>query len=332
MERLTQLKDPLVKLDQYIDWEIFRSGLKEAVLKEKDLSKGGRPSFDYLVMFKILILQGLYNLSDDQMEYQITDRRSFMRFLGLKVSDKVPDSKTIWKFRESLIAADVIGTLFVQFNRLLDQQGIFANEGRMVDASFVEAPRQRNTREENKQVSRGETPEEWLKKPAKLFQKDLDARWTKKNEVCFFGYKNHIKADTKTKLIVDYIVTDASVHDSQSLDYLLEEKDQGQELYADSAYTGPAQQEVITKNKMINQVHEKGCRNAPLTEKQKESNTLKSKVRARVEHVFGFVENSMNGSFLRTIGIERAQAKIGLMNLVYNLSRCVQLNKRITLG
>ena len=330
LERLTKLNDPLIKLNRHIDWNIFSPVLNQAFANpEKDETKGGRPPFDILMMFKIQLLQGIYNLSDDQMEYQITDRRSFMRFLGLKTSDKVPDSKTIWHFRETLIEKGVIEKLFAHFNETLDKQGVFANEGRMVDASFVEAPRQRNTRDENKQIKSGQTPEQWKLKPHKLSQKDVDARWTKKNNTTFYGYKYHVKGDTKTKLVLNYLVTDASVHDSQALEDLLNEKDKAQELYADSAYTGENQEKVISKKEMKNMVHEKGYRNKPLTEKQKGDNTEKSRTRARVEHIFGFVENSMNGSMVRTIGIVRATAKIGMMNLVYNIFRCVQLKKII---
>jgi transposase, IS5 family len=334
MEKLTKLGDPLHKLDNYINWNIFKNPLDKAFEEDMpDGTKGGRPAFDKLMMFKALIVQGLYNLSDDQLEYQIVDRASFKHFLGLKKSDKVPDSKTFWAFREQLIEKNVIEDMFKKFNEILDSAGVFANEGKMVDASFVEAPRQRNTREENKHIKQtGTAPEEWKNKPHKLYQKDIDARWTKKNFVTFFGYKNHIKADTKTKLIEKFIVTDASVHDSQVIEELLTEKDRGQPLYADSAYGGEDQKKVYKKKEMGDQVHEKGYRNKPLTEKQKADNREKSRVRARVEHVFGFVENSMNGSIVRTIGMVRAQAKIGMMNLTYNISRCVQLKIKVSMG
>ncbi|HBE40769.1 MAG TPA: IS5 family transposase, partial [Bacteroidales bacterium] len=327
MEKLTKLGDPLQKLDKFINWKIFESPIYEAFKNEdRDLSKGGRPAFNRLILFKALIIQSLYNLSDDQLEYQIVDRASFKRFLDLKKSDKVPDSKTFWLFREQLIEKDVIKGLFRTFNETLDAAGVFANEGKMVDASFVEAPRQRNTREENKHIKEtGTAPGEWKVKPHKLAQKDVDARWTKKNNATFYGYKNHVKADTKTKLIEEYLVTDASVHDSQAMEQLLTEKDEGQPLYADSAYTGEDQETVYKKKKVINKIIEKGYRNKPLTEEQKANNKEKSRTRVRVEHVFGFVENSMHGSIIRTIGIVRATAKIGLMNLTYNISRCTQL-------
>jgi IS5 family transposase len=334
MEKLTKLGDPLQKLNEYIDWKIFEGPLNEAYKDEdKDLSKGGRPPFCRLMMFKALLIQSLYNLSDDQLEYQIVDRASFKRFLGLKKSDKVPDSKTFWVFREQLIEKEVIEELFTIFNETLDAAGVFANEGKMVDASFVEVPRQRNTREENKHIKEtGTAPEKWKGKPHKFCQKDIDARWTKKNYATYYGYKNHVKADVKTKLIEKYIVTDASVHDSQTTEKLLTEKDEGQPFYADSAYTGEEQEKVYKKKKVINKVIEKGYRNKPLTDEQKANNKEKSRTRARVEHLFGFVENSMNGSFVRTISLARAEAKIGMMNLTYNICRCVQLKLVISMG
>lgn len=194
-------------------------------------------------------------------------------------------------------------------------------------------PRQRNTRKENKHIKEtGTAPKEWKEKPNKLQQKDIDARWTKKNHATFYGYKNHVKADKKTKLIEEYLVTDASVHDSQAIEDLLTEKDKGQNIYGDSAYTGEEQEKIYKNKNVIAQINEKGYRNKPLIKEQKASNKEKSRVRARIEHIFGFVENSMHGSFIRTIGIVRAEAKIGMMNLTYNISRCVQLNKVISMG
>ncbi len=261
------------------------------------------------------------------MEFQIIDRLSFKRFLGLKSSDRVPDSKTLWKFRETLVQEEIVEALFYRFNQALDDQGIFANTGQIVDASFVEVPRQRNTREENKEIKAGKTPDAWKEKPHKLRQKDVDARWVKKNKLLFYGYKNHIKADKDTKLISTYAVSSASVHDSQKLEALIDRQDAGQKLYADSAYTG--QDDSIDWCDMISEVHEKGVRNRPLTDVQKTSNRLKSTFRARVEHIFGYMTNSMDAMHICTIGILRAAAKIGLTNLTYNMMRSVQIKKRV---
>jgi len=283
------------------------------------------------MMFKILILQRYYGLGDTQLEYQIIDRLSFKKFLGLESGDKVPDEKTVWAFREKLTNEGLVEKLFSQFNAHLKSQGLIMNEGKMIDASFTIAPRQRNTKEENKKIKEGVGNELWEDKPNKKKHKDIDARWTKKNGETFYGYKNHAKVDSKSKFIDKYKVTDASVHDSQALDDLLEEEDKGQDIYADSAYTGEDQEKTINKYGMNNKVHEKGYRNKPLTDEQKANNKEKSRTRARVEHVFGFMEQSMNGLVVKSVGITRATGIIGLINLTYNLFRYEQV-MRLTIS
>ena len=326
LEKLTKLGDPLERLNKCVDFQMFREFLEENLIKLAK-GKGGRPPYDYVLMFKIIILQRYYNLSDDQVEYQICDRLSFMRFLNLTIADDVPDSKTVWKFREQLVEADLTEGLFNLFPNELEAIGLVVNEGKIVDASFVEVPKQRNTREENKQVKNGDIPGEWKEKPHKLSQKDTDARWTKKNMQNYYGYKNHIKSDGKSKIITKYIVSDASKHDSQALEDLVDEKDEGQDLYADSAYTGKDHEKMLKGKGVNGQICEKGYRNNPLTDGQREKNKEKSKTRVRVEHIFGFMENSMNGMFTHVIGIKRVSAVIGLMNLTYNMFRKVQLTE-----
>ncbi len=309
----------MVRLNAVINWEQFRPILKKATEKERK-GHGGRPPYDLIVMLKILILQRLYNLSDDQMEFQINDRMSFMRFLGLGLGDSVPDAKTIWLFRDTLMKADVMDKLFHNFNKSLLEANIITREGTIVDATFVDAPRQRNRREENATIKEGKIPEEWEKpeNAHKLRQKDTDARWTKKNNERHYGYKDHVKVDADSKIITGYTVTGANVHDSQALAELITEEDHV--LYADSAYAGKELLANLPKS-VQTKVNEKGYRNHPLTPEQKENNRHKSKIRARVEHVFGFMTGSMHGITVRSIGIERATFNIGLTNLVYNICR-----------
>jgi|HubBroStandDraft_1064217.scaffolds.fasta_scaffold24918_2 transposase, IS5 family len=325
LEKLSKLGDPLERLSKGIDFELFRPVLLDKLhVEPKD--KGGRKPYDYLLMFKIVILQRYYNLSDDQSEYQICDRLSFMRFLKLTIADDVPDSKTIWHFRERLVDLELVDVLFDLFKTKLEELGLIVHEGKIVDASFVEVPKQRNSRDENKQIKDGEIPAAWKENENKLEQKDTDARWTKKNGVAFYGYKNHVKCEQTNKFITGYTVTDASVHDSQPTPDLLNKEDEGQPLYADSAYVGEDLHVKLVEDKKVKPIIiEKGYRNNPLTDEQKNNNKEKSKVRVRVEHIFGFIENSMNGSTIKTIGIKRAKALIGLMNLTYNLFRKVQV-------
>jgi IS5 family transposase len=217
LSKLSQLGDPLEKLNSGVDFEIFRQKLEQGLTKVAK-GKGGRPPYDYVLMFKILILQRYYNLSDEQTEYQINDRMSFMRFLDLTIADDIPDSRTIWKFTEQITDLELTEPLFKRFEEELVKLNLIVNEGKIIDASFVEAPRQRNSKEENARIKKeGAAPKQWEESPEKLAQKDVDARWTKKNNQTYYGYKNHTKVDSESKLISNYLVTDASVHDSQAL-------------------------------------------------------------------------------------------------------------------
>jgi len=324
-DKLSEIGNPLDKISLVVDFEIFRDALEAGVLNSDKKNNAGAKPFDVVMMFKILILQRYYGLGDTQVEYQILDRLSFKKFLCLESGDKVPDEKTVWAFRERLTRQGLVEVLFELFRKHLEEKNLIVNEGKMIDASFTVAPRQRNTREENQKIKEGKGGELWNDKPNKKRHKDTDARWTKKGGETFFGYKNHAKVDTKSKFIDKYAVTDASVHDSQPLDDLLTEDDKDQDLHADSAYTGQDQEKVMSKYEVINKVNEKGYRNKPLTEDQKSRNREKSRTRARVEHVFGFMEQSMNGLSLKSVGIVRASGIIGLINLTYNLFRYEQV-------
>jgi transposase, IS5 family len=326
---LSKQGDPLEAIGRLVPWEDFRVEI-EAVVLTADADKksnAGRKPIDALVLLRMLMLQSLYNLSDAQAEYQVRDRLSFTRFLELGIEDRIPDGTTLWLFREKLSKAGLIEKLFAQFGRHLEAKGYIARGGQMVDATIVPVPRQRNSREDNETVKAGKTPAEWGKKPAQNRQKDKDARWTKKHSKSFFGYKNHINADAKHKLIRRYDVSDASVHDSQKLDGLLNKANTSEEVYADSAYRSAETEAKLKERGFRSRIHRRGSRNHPLSQAQEAANRRKSKVRARVEHIFGAQENAPGGRLVRTIGSVRAKAKIGLQNLAYNIRRLVILDR-----
>lgn len=320
LRNLDKGTDPLVRLEALVQWEIFRPTLREIRDKPRK-SNAGRKPFDEVLMFKILILQSLYNLSDEASEFQIRDRFSFLRFLGLNIGETVPDADTIRNFREDLTEAQLIETLFNVFNEYLDECGLQARKGQIVDASIVEAPRQRNTRKENESIKAGETPKEWEEHPEKARQKDLDATWTKKNGVTYYGYKNHICIDSKYKLIRAWAVTDAARHDSQVFEELIDESNTSGDLWADSAYQAAEIFELLERWGLREHVQRKGYRGHPLTAWETQGNRTRAKVRARVEHVFGAQLIKAKTLVVRTIGIARARTKIGLRNLAYNLER-----------
>jgi len=321
LRNLDKCQDPLVRLNAMIDWELFRPKL--ATIRDKPRkSAAGRRPFDVVMMFKILILQSLYNLSDDATEFQVRDRLSFLRFLGLDLGENVPDSRTIRLFREQLVEEQLIESLFTRFSDYLNECGFTARKGQIVDASIVAAPRQRNTREENEQVKAGKTPEAWKENPAKMRQKDVDARWVHKNGVNHYGYKNHISIDVKHKLIRAWGVTGAAVHDSNIFEELIDEGNTSGEMWADSAYRAARILEVLEEFGMREHIQRKGDRGRKLGDKEKQGNRKRAKVRALVEHVFGAQTMRAGGLIVRTIGLARAKGRIGLRNLAYNIDRC----------
>jgi len=317
-KKLDRKGDPLHQLNDVVPWESFRSTLIAIHEKERKSNAGAKP-YDVVMMFKILVIQSLYNLSDDAVEYQIMDRISFMRFLGLSLGDRVPDAKTIWLFREQLREAKLIKKLFRQFDQFLRNSGFAANKGQIIDASIVSAPKQRNSRDENQRIKEGEIPEDW--NLTKRRQKDTDARWTKKMGKNHYGYKNHINIDVKNKLIRDYAVTDAATHDSQVFDELLDDDNTSREVFADSAYRSKEKLERLSQMGFRERLQRKGCRHKKLTEREKRGNHTRSRTRCRIEHVFGVQAMMAGDLIMRTIGIARAKAKIGLRNLAYNIFR-----------
>jgi len=326
--------DPLVAILAAVPFELFRVKLKTALIKgglrrsEGDRkSAAGRKPWDEVLIFKVMVLQALYNLSDDQMEYQLRDRLSFMRFVGLGMEDTVPDAKTLWLYREALAKAGAVEGLFNLFDGHLKAKGYLAMGGQIIDATIVPAPRQRNSRDDNATVKSGKTPTQWDEKPAKNRQKDKDARWTKKHGRSHFGYKNHISIDRRHKLVRRYAVSSASVHDSQKIDDVLDANNTGSGVWADSAYCSQEIEAKLAERNLKSQIHRRGGRNKPLTARQEAANKTRSKVRARVEHVFGNQHNSMGGKLVRTIGIVRATVKIGMQNLAYNMRRLVVLER-----
>jgi transposase, IS5 family len=321
--------DPLEAIDRLVPWESFRTDIEAVVLTPDEMRKSsaGRKPVDAMVLFRMLVLQALNNLSDDQVEYQVGDRLSFTRFLRLGIEDRIPDATTLWLFREKLAKAGLIEKLFDRFDQHLGSQGYIARGGQIVDATIVAVPRQRNTREENEAIKAGQTHEDWEKKPAKNRQKDKDARWTKKHGKSFYGYKNHVNVDAKHKLIRGYGVSDAAVHDSQKLDGLLNKGNTSQDVFADSAYRSAETEATLKARGFKSRIHVRAARSHPLSKTEEEANRKKSRVRARVEHVFGAQQTSPGGRIVRTIGIVRARAKIGLQNLVYNIRRLVTLER-----
>ena len=327
LKELSKLGDPLEKLSRVIDFEMFREELESSMLNHEKQSNSGCKPYDVVMMFKIIILKRYNNLSDEQTEFQIKNQLTFQRFLGISIGDRVPDARTIWLFQDKLVKNNIEERLFYKFQSYLDSKGCYYKEGQVIDSTFGETRRSHNTKSENDQIKSGGGDKLWEDNKYKKRQKDIDAGWSTKRGQFYYGYKDHIKIDKRSKLINSYSVTKASVHDSQVLEKLISEKDKGQEVYGDRAYIGVSIEKMLQDKDITSQILERSYRGIPLTLEQRENNRKKSKIRCRVEHVFGFIKNSMQGLYLRCVGYPRAKGVIGLTNLVYNMCRYEQIER-----
>ena len=346
-ERLRELSakgDDLERLGGLVDFEAFRPELGRAVPRA-NRAKGGRPPYDHVLMFKVLILQASHSLSDERTEYLIKDRLSFMRFLGLSLSDRVPDANSIWNYREALTRARIEGApaievLFRRFDAMLGASGYIAMGGQIIDATVVAAPKQRNTEDEKRALKEGRVPEEWRRRPAKLAQKDRDARWTLKHSkakpaadgakridiaIPLFGYKNHLGIDRRHGLIRTWTATDAARHDGAQLAGLLDRTNTAGGVWADTAYRSEKNEAHLAAHGFTSCIHRKKPKGKPMPKRTARANAAKSEIRARIEHVFARQKGPM-ALVVRTIGLARARVKIGLANLVYNMQRFVWLS------
>lgn len=340
LDSLSKFGDPLEKLKQVVNFEVFRTDLERG-LDFSDRSKGGRPPYDAVLIFKILVLQSLYNLSDEQTEFQIKDRLSFMRFLGLELCQSVPDAKTIWLYRERLSQKGIIERLFRAFDTALKERGYLAISGQIVDASIVSAPRQKITKEEKKTIKEEKIPEEWKAKPSKLAQKDRDARWivkyskakTKEEDklidlaIPSFGYKNHICMDKRYGFIRKFQTTDASQYDGKILAQLLDKENTSSTVWGDTAYRSEENETLLYNNGFVSKLHRKKPKGKPMAFHIGKANHRKSQVRSKIEHIFAVQKDKMK-LFIRTIGLKRAHIKIAFANIVYNMKRLIFWEER----
>jgi IS5 family transposase len=313
--------DPLVLLKSSVNWEQFRPELEKIRAKERK-SNAGRKPYDVVLMFKMLILQSLYNLSDDQLEIQVLARLSFMRFLDLSIGDNVPDAKTVWAFRESLHQENRVMKLFMQFDEFLRKNGYQAIKGQIVDASIVRVPVQRNSGDENKSIKSGKSDEarqQWSAR--KSSQKDTDAGWVKKHGKAYYGYKNHISADNGNKIIRNYRVTVASAHDSNVFEELVDDRNRSRDVWADAAYSCSRLEQYLSEHGFRGHIQRKGYKGQPLSKRERQGNRSRSRIRSRIEHIFGIMRQRAGDLVMRCIGIVRGTGTIGLRNLAYNMSR-----------
>ena len=346
LKRLSAYGDPLEELGRIVDFEAFRPVLS-AALAYGDGAKGGRPPYDPVVMLKVLVLAAQNNVADARMEYLIRDRLSWLRFLGFDLGAPTPDANTIRLFREKLTEAGALDAVFADFDRQLKERGYLAMGGQIVDATLVAAPKQRNTTPEKDAIKAGKSASEiWPDQPARAAQKDTDARWTLKFAkakplangkpgidiaIPSFGYKSSVSICRTFGFIRKGKVTDAARFDGRMLRDVVTNDNTASDVWADTAYRSQANEAWLKRQSRVSRIHRKKPRGKSMPERTAKANAAKSKVRARVEHVFARQKDQM-GLFIRTIGIKRAEAKITLANLAYNMHRLIFHERRAATG
>ena len=261
-------------------------------------------------MVRALVLQDLYGLSDEQMEYQVLDRLSFQRFLGLRHSSQIPDRTTFWTFRERLTVAKAGDALFEAVHRQLAQQGYIARGGQMVDASLVPVPRQHVTEKERELLKASAMPVDW--KPAQRRQKDMEATWTKKHGKSYFGYKVSVSADRRYKLIRQVKVSTAAENDTLHLEDVLDHANTGRDLYGDKGYVdGERERRLKTQGWRVH--IQRKAKKGLVVHSDRGSPVPLVRLRPHVEE--------QRAGRLRGIGLDRATFQLTGKAAVYNLRR-----------
>lgn len=324
----------LQRISKVGNLEQFRSVL-EAAVDEDRIARGGRPcnqlkpsgrrGFDAVFMLKCLMAQRVHDQGDEQFHTTMCSDLLVQDFLGINDPNDVPSAKTLWKYREIFAKNQVFKNMFDSQVAGFVKANPSIGTVEIIDSSFVEAPKQRNTREENKIIKEGNGDSLWKDKPNKKRHKDIDASWTKKRQEVHFGYKSHNTICALSKLIIGTFTTTAKVHDVSVADQMIHLTSNAAILYADAGYVGRKFENAVLSKKMIPLICSKGYKGHPLTEEQKKDNRELSRIRCRVEHPFGFIERTLHGSHVRSVGIMRAAANNYLTSYVYNLFRLCQL-------
>ena len=296
----------LDQLDKAVPWDKLAAPILATYCNTSDA--GGRPNVPVVMMLKVMMLQKWFNLGDEAAEGMLRDRISFRRFVGIGVTDEVIDDTTMVCFRKRVREQCLTAVLFDTVVAHLREAGLIVNEGTLVDATIIEAPR-------------GQTREDGV-----THTKDPAATFTKKNGRTYHGYKAHIATDGNG-LIVDYRFDTAAPHDSRHADELMSNEPDGGSVFADSAYMDAKRKAALERRGVFCGIIQRRVRGqADLTKEQKEHNKLCSGFRAFVEHPFAWMKKS--GSLRRTRyrGMARNALDFALTAITYNFRRTFSLS------
>lgn len=341
---ITPAIDPYAELKR-LDFEKWRYDLEAALNEWRKKhgyvgSKAGRPGFDPVFMFTVYIVQTRFGLTDLEMVGEMTSDIRFKSLLGTWHPDDVPSVQTLWTYREMWAESRTLERLFDR--HLEEMRQILPDLGEKavaVDSTMMPVPIPRNTPAENDLIKAGKADELWVDEPNKKRHKDCDSGWTQKGGRRFHGYKLHVVACLIWKIITDFLVSPANMHDSTAFatmalnltDYSANINPDGTLpansscVTGDSAYIGEKLQDLCEGRGWNIRACERGTRSKKLSEASKAYNRVVSKVRSRIEHLFGFARMSMRAHKLRCVGMKRAKSALAGLCLVYNICRLMQL-------
>ncbi|MBV9884119.1 MAG: IS5 family transposase [Sphingomonadaceae bacterium] len=315
----------LERIAGLIDW-----GSIEAFLAGLHSSRYGRPAYPPLVLFKALLLQQWYALSEVRLEEALGDRLSFRRFCGLALEDDAPDQVTIGRFRNLLTREQLVQPLFEEIVRQIDARGLILRQGTLIDASLVEAAvkRPKPPKDESPEASAAtQEPDASLRPASKLVKSPLDpdAAWAKKGGKRTFGYKVHVGADQGSAIIRRALLTPANVNDTVPADdlYCGDEK----AVYADQAYSTHARTARLKAAGIRDRTMTRPNKHHPLTERQKTRNKAIGRRRGPVEQVFARLKGTYDWARVRYRGLAANQAQLLLICCAMNLKRMAVLTK-----
>jgi IS5 family transposase len=312
----------LAAMDELIDFSAIAVQV-DAACPRADRARGGRPPYPTEVMVRLLFIQSLYNLSDEDCEYQVLDRMSFQHFCRLDGALHIPDARTLWSFKQRLAQGGLGGrAIFDAVSLQLQQHGYIPRGGQIVDASIVQAPITQAKSEEREALNEGRAPEGWSSK--RLQHTDCDARWTKKHGKSFYGYKLHANADARYKLIRQAKVTAANIDDGQTLKDVLDTSNTGKRLLADRGYDAQANRELLQAQRLRDGIARRAKPGRERRQRLDARNKAINSIRARGEHVFAGLEQ-LGGKCVRAMTLARNELAILLKCAAYNAKRLVWL-------
>lgn len=301
----------LEEFSRQLDWEAL-----ETILSGLRAGKRGGPPFPALLMFKALLLQQWYGLSDPGLEQALSDRMSFRRFVGLSADQAAPDHSTLWRFRQALAAQGLDRAAFEAVNAQLDGAGLIVRQGTLIDASLVAAASRPPKKPKPEEIEAGASL--LVKAP-----REPDADWTRRGGKRIFGYKAHIAMDRGSQLVREIRLTPASVNDTSMADELILGDEA--EVWADKAYDSHARRARLKAAKVKNRIMRRGNKHHPETRWCKRRNELIGKVRGRVETAFAILKRHYGHGRARYRSLVRNQADLVLACIAMNLRRALVL-------